>query len=66
MTERVDWAALLRTGTLGLGLAPEAVWALSPWEFAALAGALAPAALDRSGLEALMAAHPDGVEKDDG
>ncbi|MEM9734983.1 MAG: rcc01693 family protein [Pseudomonadota bacterium] len=67
MTPALDWPALMRLGFGQLGLGPEQFWALTPVEFiSALEGAgLWPvAALDRAGLEALMAAYPDGAKEE--
>jgi uncharacterized phage protein (TIGR02216 family) len=73
----VDWPVLMRLGLGALRLAPEAFWAMTPVELiraaegAGLTG-VREAALSRSGLEALMAAHPDpgrafhGKGEDDG
>ncbi len=61
MSRRVDWPALMAAGIGGLRLHPEAFWALSPVELRAALGAQGGVAspLGRSGLSALMAAHPD-------
>jgi uncharacterized phage protein (TIGR02216 family) len=45
-----------------MGLAPEAFWRLSLPEWRALTEAPGQPALGRTGLEALIAAHPDGSE----
>lgn len=74
MSDRTDWAALMRLGLGALRLPPEVFWAMTPVEFRrALEGAgLASAApLGRSGLDALMARFPDragpaGGRKEDG
>lgn len=58
-----EWAGRLRLA-MRMGLAPEAFWRLSMAEWRALMEAPAQAALGRAGLEALIAAHPDGVEHD--
>ena len=58
---KVDWPALLRLGLVGLRLTPAQFWDLTPAELNLMAEALSPQdrALNRSGLRALMAAHPD-------
>lgn len=59
----LDWPALMRLGFKGLGLAPEAFWALTPAELQEMVGepgATAPLLSD--GLAALMAAYPDSTE----
>jgi uncharacterized phage protein (TIGR02216 family) len=61
-----DWPALMRAGLKGLGLAPEAFWALTPAELRVMLGegsAVAPLRRDR--LEALMAAFPDRPDRSD-
>ena len=56
----MDWAALMAAGIRGLGLSPEAFWALTPAELAFLLGlGAAPGAMDRAGLAALAARFPD-------
>ncbi len=64
----LDWPALMRVGLHGLGLAPDAFWALTPVELQVMlgsAGADKPMLSD--GLAALMAAYPDREKgSDDG
>ena len=56
----LDWSALMRAGIGGLGLSPQAFWALTPVELALLMGVGArPAPMDRAGLAALAARYPD-------
>ncbi len=52
---------LMTLGLGVLGLAPAAFWAMTPREMAAALRAIVPdaAAMDRSGLAALMRRHPD-------
>jgi len=58
MSPRIDW--LRAAGIGGLRLHPEAFWALSPFELRAALGVRSGVPpLDRSALDALMAAHPD-------
>ncbi|MFP7570836.1 rcc01693 family protein [Marivita sp. S2033] len=62
---RFDWPALMRAGMRGLGLRPAEFWALTPAELQLLLGRGDGAApLRRDGLEALMAAYPDAMERD--
>jgi uncharacterized phage protein (TIGR02216 family) len=57
---RIDWPGLMRAGMLGLGLAPEAFWRLTPLELRIMLGAdRTTPALTRSRLEELAAAFPD-------
>lgn len=59
-----DWPALMRAGIGGLGLRPEAFWALTPAELALMLGAgRGQIRLNRKGLEALMQAYPDQREE---
>ncbi|MHB0953630.1 MAG: rcc01693 family protein [Allorhizobium sp.] len=55
------WGAAMHAGLCLLRLDPAIFWALSPREFAAMTGALAPrpARLGRVRLEALMRRFPD-------
>ena len=67
MSERVDWAALMRVGLGLLRLSPDAFWGMTPREFSRAvegAGLAAPgtAALSRAGLETLMERFPDRKE----
>ncbi|SFD53828.1 rcc01693 family protein [Roseivivax sediminis] len=60
---RVAWAELLHAGLHGLRLRPEEFWALTPAELRVMLGAGGGArAMDRSRLDALMAAFPDMTE----
>jgi len=60
MSPRLDWAALLRAGLVGLRLTPDAFWALTPAELRLMLGHEAGSApMRRDGLRALMAAYPD-------
>lgn len=61
-----DWPALMRAGMQGLRLAPGTFWALTPAELRLMLGrdGGAAAALNRNGLEALLAAYPDRTEGD--
>jgi len=56
------WASALHTGLCLLRLPPSIFWAMTPVEFYAAAGGLAPsaAALSRAGLAEMMARFPDG------
>ncbi|MDE4304398.1 phage tail assembly chaperone [Phaeobacter gallaeciensis] len=55
-----DWPALLRLGLVGLRLSPDAFWRLTPAELRLmLAPVGADGALNRAGLEDLIAAFPD-------
>ena len=57
---RIDWPGLMRAGMLGLGLAPEAFWRLTPLELRIMLGAdRTTPALTRTRLEELAAAFPD-------
>ncbi|MUO29597.1 MULTISPECIES: rcc01693 family protein [Rhizobium/Agrobacterium group] len=58
------WEAVMHAGFHLLRLTPQAFWALTPREFAAMSGAFRPVAtaraeLARADLEALMARYPD-------
>ena len=56
----MDWGSLLRAGVVGLRLAPEAFWRLTPAELRMMLGqGRTGAPLTRSGLDALLAAYPD-------
>ncbi|MFV0513147.1 MAG: rcc01693 family protein [Jhaorihella sp.] len=56
-----DWPGLMRAGMQRLRLTPEQFWELTPAELRLMLGqGGAGAALDRAGLEALMAHWPDG------
>ncbi|MBT8152537.1 phage tail assembly chaperone [Epibacterium ulvae] len=58
-----DWPAMMRAGIAGLGLSPDAFWALTPAELRLLLGPAAPAPMDRDRLSDLMRAFPDGPSK---
>ena len=56
----VDWGALMRAGLCELRLTPVQFWALTPAELMLMTGRGAGSrALDRAGLEALVATFPD-------
>ncbi|MEX0320103.1 MULTISPECIES: rcc01693 family protein [unclassified Ruegeria] len=64
-----DWPALMRAGLVGLRLTPEQFWRLTPAELRLMLGQGAGhPALNRAGLDALLAAYPDKTrgESDDG
>lgn len=63
--KRFDWPALMQAGLHGLGLKPDEFWALTPAELRLMLGQGGAAALNRSGLDALMAAWPDQAAPDD-
>jgi uncharacterized phage protein (TIGR02216 family) len=56
------WSDVLHLGLCLLRLSPTDFWALTPREFLAVSGGLKPRlpVPDRSALEALMGAFPDG------
>lgn len=57
------WAGLMRAGLHGLGLHPDAFWALTPAELRLMLGAdTGRAPLLSDGLAALMAAYPDKIK----
>jgi uncharacterized phage protein (TIGR02216 family) len=60
MSQRLDWAGLLRVGLVELRLAPDTFWGLTPAELMLIAG-LGPrrGAMTRAGLDALIARFPD-------
>ena len=61
MRDGLDWPALMRAGMQGLRLTPEAFWALTPAELQVMLGDPGQGApMLSEGLEALMAAWPDG------
>ena len=69
MTGGLDWPALMRAGLVGLRLAPETFWRLTPAELKLMLGGTAGAPpMSRKGLDALLAIYPDGKngEADDG
>ncbi|MFZ5964714.1 rcc01693 family protein [Thalassococcus sp. BH17M4-6] len=58
-----DWPVLMRAGMRGLGLSPDAFWALTPAELKLLLGAgsgIAP--MGRARLDELVAAFPDRIK----
>lgn len=64
-----DWPALMRAGFLGLRLTPDQFWHLTPAELRLMLGqGAAMPALNRAGLDALLATYPDKEqgERDDG
>lgn len=63
----IDWPGLMRAGMLGLGLAPEAFWKLTPVELRIMLGAeaLFPP-LTRARLEELARTYPDGKGRENG
>jgi len=65
---RFDWPALMRAGLIGLRLDPATFWALTPAELRLMLGEPDPQSgpLTRDGLQALMAAWPDGPPAQDG
>lgn len=68
MKRRLDWAALMRLGLGRLGLAPATFWAMTPTELRRAAEGrfgVAPGALGRAGLRALMARCPDRETDDE-
>ncbi|MCV6586320.1 MAG: phage tail assembly chaperone [Marinibacterium sp.] len=60
---RFDWPGLMRLGLHELRLTPAQFWALSPAELRVMLGQGGPAQgpLSRNGLDALLAAYPDGA-----
>lgn len=66
MTAGFDWPVLMRAGLHGLGLTPDAFWALTPAELQMMLGSKAGnGPLLRDGLAALMAAYPDKIKDHD-
>ena len=65
-----DWPALMRAGVTGLRLTPDQFWRLTPAELRLMLGQGAGMpAMNRAGLDALLAAYPDkeqGERDDDG
>lgn len=58
-----DWPVLMRAGMRGLGLSPEAFWAMTPAELQLLLGQGAGAApMGRARLDELVAAYPDTIK----
>ncbi|MEM1350737.1 MAG: rcc01693 family protein [Pseudomonadota bacterium] len=61
----IDWANLMRAGLQGLRLTPETFWDLTPAELRLMLGDPEKSGpLLSDGLEALMAAYPDGSQKE--
>jgi len=62
---RFDWPAMMRAGMQGLGLQPDAFWALTPAELMLMLGLenTDGPALTRARLAELSAAYPD-LKKD--
>lgn len=64
----LDWPALMRAGLVGLRLTPDQFWRLTPAELRLMLGQGAGMpAMNRAGLDALLAAYPDKTkgERDD-
>jgi uncharacterized phage protein (TIGR02216 family) len=60
MSQRLDWAGLLRIGLVELRLAPDTFWSLTPAELMLIAGlGPRPETMTRAGLDALIARFPD-------
>jgi uncharacterized phage protein (TIGR02216 family) len=60
MSQRLDWAGLLRVGLVELRLTPDVFWGLTPAELMLIAGVgPRPGAMTRAGLDALIARFPD-------
>ncbi len=60
-----DWPTLMRVAYQGLGLSPEAFWAMTPSEFLILLGPENGAApLRRDAFDALLARFPDKRNED--
>ncbi len=58
---RFDWPALMRAGMQSLRLTPAQFWALTPAELKLMLGQSAgQTPMGRDGLNALLAAYPDG------
>ena len=63
----LDWAGLMQAGLHGLRLTPDQFWRLTPLELAMMLGAAgAQGPMQRSGLDALMAAYPDRTNGETG
>ncbi|WP_170414289.1 rcc01693 family protein [Ruegeria atlantica] len=55
-----NWPALMRAGMTGLRLTPDQFWRLTPAELQLMLGQGAGVpAMNRAGLDALLAAYPD-------
>ncbi|MBO9444705.1 rcc01693 family protein [Ruegeria sp. R14_0] len=64
-----NWPVLMRAGMTGLRLTPDQFWRLTPAELQLMLGQGAGLpAMNRAGLDALLAAYPDTTqgERDDG
>ena len=64
-----NWPVLMRAGMTGLRLSPDQFWRLTPAELQLMLGQGAGMpAMNRAGLDALLAAYPDTTqgERDDG
>lgn len=60
-----DWPAVMRVAYQGLGLSPDAFWAMTPSEFLILLGPESGAApLRRDAFDALLARFPDTTNED--
>ncbi len=60
MNRGFDWPVLMRAGLHGLGLSPDAFWALTPVELQLMLGSDAgKTPMLSDGLAALMATYPD-------
>ncbi len=58
-----DWPVLIRAGFVGLRLTPEQFWRLTPAELQVMLGhGGGMPAMNRSGLDALLAAYPDKTQ----
>lgn len=67
MTERIDWAGLMRLGLGVMRLAPEVFWGMTPRELAAAAHPYQGAqggAPDRGALDQLLSRFPDQIQGD--
>ena len=61
----LDWGGLMRAGLVGLRLAPDAFWALTPAELSLMLGVQGGSpAMGRARFLALADAHPDTPGKD--
>ncbi|WP_170428014.1 rcc01693 family protein [Ruegeria arenilitoris] len=64
-----NWPVLMRAGMTGLRLTPDQFWRLTPAELQLMLGqGVGTTAMNRAGLDALLAAYPDTTqgERDDG
>lgn len=65
MSERFQWAALLRGAVTGLGLKPDEFWALTPAELRLMLGEPdAGRPMARARLDELLDAFPDRLENE--